>query len=141
MGRLAASFHIEFRIDAHNEFRAVALAGKHAVQKKQIARLYRFHLGAGSLRGRVDLDAQFFQPLLGAGRPGFSAHYKCSALRVCTHVYLLLQIGPGNATRMATTVLQRSGQLGSMPRRQTHPALASKKNPNARKRSDQKLED
>src|ERR1700745_3140217 len=119
VSRLASSFHIEFRTDPPNEFRAVAFGGKHATQKKQIARLYRFHVGAEWLRGRGELDAQFFQPLLGAGRPGFSAHYKCSALRVCTHVHLLLQIAPGNATRTGTTELQRSGQLGSMPQRQT----------------------
>ena len=69
VSRLAPRFHIEFRADAPNEFRAVAFRGKHPAQKKQIARLHRFHIGAERLRRRRELDAKFFQPLLGAGRP------------------------------------------------------------------------
>jgi len=128
VSRLAASFHIEFRTDAPNEFRAVAFGGKHAAQKKQIARLHRFHVGTEWLRGRGELDAQFFQPLLGAGRPGFSAHYKCSALRVCTHVYLLLQMPPEMRPewrRLNCNDLDSSGYATAPG----SPAPASKQNP------------
>ncbi len=66
VSRLAPRFHIELRADAPNEFRGVAFRGKHPAQKKQIARLHRFHIGAERLRRRWELDAKFFQPLLGA---------------------------------------------------------------------------
>ena len=68
MSRLAPRFHIEFRADAPDEFRRAAFRGKHPAQKKQIARLHRFHIGAKRLRRRRKLDAEFFQPLLGARR-------------------------------------------------------------------------
>src|SRR5438477_591765 len=69
VSRLTPPFHIELRADAPNEFRPVAFRGKHPAQKKQIARLHRLHIGAERLRRRRKLDAKFFQPLLGAGRP------------------------------------------------------------------------
>jgi hypothetical protein len=69
VSRLAPRFHIELRADTPNEFRPVAFRGKHPAQKKQIARLHRFHIGAERLRRRRELDAKFFQPLLGAGWP------------------------------------------------------------------------
>src|SRR5262249_34022617 len=43
--------------------------GKHPGQKQQIARLHRFHVSAERLWRRRELDAKFFQPLLGAGGP------------------------------------------------------------------------
>src|SRR5256714_5213408 len=67
VSRLAARFHIELRAHAPNKFRAAAGRGKHPAQKKQIARLHRFHIGPERLRRRRELDAQFLQPLLGAG--------------------------------------------------------------------------
>ena len=75
VSRLAPRFHIELRADAPNEFRSVAFGGKHPAQKKQIARLHRFHIGAERLGGHRELDAKFFQPLLGAGRPRAFAGY------------------------------------------------------------------
>jgi hypothetical protein len=69
VSRLAPRFHIELRADAPDEFRRAAFGGKHSGQKKQIARLHRFRIGAERLRRRRELDAKFFQPLLGAGRP------------------------------------------------------------------------
>ncbi len=75
VSRLAPRVHIELRADAPNEFRPVAFRGKHPAQKKQIARLHRFHIGAERLRRRRELDAKFFQPLLGTGRPRAFAGY------------------------------------------------------------------
>ena len=68
VSRLAPRFHIELRADAPNEFRHATFRGKHPGQKKQIARLHRFRIGAERLRRCRELDAKFFQPLLGAGR-------------------------------------------------------------------------
>jgi len=48
---------------------------KHPAQKKQIARLHRFHIRAERLRRRWKLDAKFFQPLFGAGRARAFAGY------------------------------------------------------------------
>src|SRR5712692_6335193 len=79
VSRLAPRFHIELRADTPNEFRPVALRGKHPAQKKQIARLHRFHIGAERLRRRRELDAKVFQPLLGAGRPSAFARYHLPA--------------------------------------------------------------
>ncbi len=75
VSRLASRFHIELRADAPNEFRPVAFRGKHPAQKKQIARLHRFHISAERLRRRRELDAKFFQPLLGTGWPRAFARY------------------------------------------------------------------
>ena len=72
---LAPRFHIELRADAPREFRAAALGGEHPGQEEQIARLHRFHIGPERLRRRRELDAKFFQPLLGAGRPRAFAGY------------------------------------------------------------------
>src|SRR5258707_13944835 len=75
VSRLAPRFNIDLRADAPNEFRPVAFRGKHPAQKKQIAGLHRFHVDAEWLRRRRELDAKFFQPLLGAGRPRAFAGY------------------------------------------------------------------
>src|SRR6266851_9324536 len=75
VSRLAPRVHIERRADAPNEFRAATFGGKHPGKKKQIARLHRFHIGAERLGRRRELDAKFFQPLLGAGRPSAFARY------------------------------------------------------------------
>ena len=55
VSRLAPRFHIELRADASNEFRRAAFRGKHPGQKKQIARLHRFRIGAERLRRRREL--------------------------------------------------------------------------------------
>jgi hypothetical protein len=47
----------------------MAFGGQHPAQKKQIARLYRFHICAERLRRRRELNAKFFQPLLAASWP------------------------------------------------------------------------
>src|SRR5260370_12283281 len=72
---LAPRFHIELRADPPNYLRRVALRGKHPAQKKQIARLHRFHICPERLRRQWELDAKFFQPLLGAGRAGTFGGY------------------------------------------------------------------
>jgi hypothetical protein len=66
--RLAPCFHIEFGAHAANELRPTAFRGKHSGQKKQIARLHRFHIDAKRLRRRWEFDAKVFQPPFGAGR-------------------------------------------------------------------------
>src|SRR5260370_31067895 len=58
---------------------AVACRRKHPRQKKQIARLHRFHIGSEWLRRRRELHAKFFQPLIGAGRPRAFARYHLPA--------------------------------------------------------------
>ena len=68
VSRLAPRFHIELRADASNEFRLAAFRGKHTGKKKKIAGLHRFYISAERLRWGREFDAQFFQPLLGAGR-------------------------------------------------------------------------
>ena len=52
-----------------DKFRPMAFGGQHIAQKKQIARLYRFHICAERLRRRRELNAKFFQPLLAASWP------------------------------------------------------------------------
>jgi hypothetical protein len=47
----------------------MAIRGKHSGQKKQIACLHSFHIGAKRFRRRREFDVKFFQPLFGAGRP------------------------------------------------------------------------
>ena len=84
MSRLATGFYIEFRADAPQEFCRTAFRGKHPGQKKQIARLHSFRVGSKWLRGCRELDAQFFQPLLGAGRPRARASYWLR-FRICIH--------------------------------------------------------
>src|SRR6516162_8343359 len=81
---LAPCFHVELCADAPNEFHRVIFGGKHPAQKKQVARLHRFHVGAERLRRRRELDAKSTQPLLGAGRPrAFAAHHV--RLRIIIH--------------------------------------------------------
>src|ERR1700730_1433920 len=75
MCSLASRFHIELRADAPDEFRRAAFRGEHPGQKKQIARLHRFHVSAERLRRCRQLDAKFFQPLLGADRLRVSVSY------------------------------------------------------------------
>ena len=56
------------RADAPNEFRPAAFRKKHAGQKKQVARLNSFHIGAERSGWHGELEGEFFQPLLGAFR-------------------------------------------------------------------------
>jgi len=84
MSRLAAHFYIELRADAPKEFCRAAFRGKHPGQKKQIACLHSFHIGSKWLRRRRELDLQFSQPLLGAGRPRARASYWLR-FRICIH--------------------------------------------------------
>src|SRR5262245_8584783 len=79
VSRLAPRFHIELRANTPNEFRPVAFRGKHPAQKKQIARLHRFHIGAERLGRRRELDAKFFQLPLGASRLSAFAGYHLPA--------------------------------------------------------------
>jgi hypothetical protein len=66
--RLAPRFHIKLRSDPPNEFCFAAFRGKHPSQKEQIAGLHRFRIGAERRGRRRELDAEFFQTLLGVGR-------------------------------------------------------------------------
>ena len=79
---LAPRFHIELRADAPNEFRRAALRGKHPGKKKQITGLHRFHISPERLRRGRELDAKFFQPLLGAGRIGM---FRLLPFATCAH--------------------------------------------------------
>src|SRR5258708_5840961 len=82
---LAPRFHTELCADAPNEFRPASFRGQHPSQKKQIAGLPRFRVSAKRLRRRRELDAKFFQPLLGAGRPRAfgSYHLPCAQPSTC----------------------------------------------------------
>ena len=77
VGRFAPRFHVEFRADAPHEFRRAAFRGEHAGQKKQIARLHRFRIGAERLRWRWEFDAEFSETALG----GRGVSYKVRSLR------------------------------------------------------------
>jgi hypothetical protein len=55
-----ASFHIELRADTPNEFRPVAFREKRHAQKKQIARLRRFQIGAERFKRRGSLMPRSF---------------------------------------------------------------------------------
>src|SRR5918996_2831796 len=82
--RLGPRFYIQLRADAPNEFSPVGFRGKHPAQEKQIARLHRFHIGAKRLGRRRELDAKFFQPLLGTGWPRAFAGYHL-LFYICFH--------------------------------------------------------
>jgi len=65
--------------------------GQHPAQKKQIARLHRFHVGAEWLGRRRELDAKFFQPLLGTRQSRVVYHV---LVRICFHFsYFLFFFG------------------------------------------------
>src|SRR5205807_3801689 len=105
VSRLAPRFYIELRADAPNEFRLVAFRGKHPAQKKQIARLHRFHIGAERLRWHRERDAKLSEPLLGAGRRRAVAGYRL--IRRCgVHFSLLasdlIQDQPNVNTKAST---------------------------------------
>src|ERR1700751_2502571 len=72
-------FQIQFRPNASDEFSPLAFGGNHPGQKKQLARLYRFHVDAERFGRRRELYAKFLQPLLGAGRPRAFAGYHLPA--------------------------------------------------------------
>src|SRR5258707_15837631 len=84
VSRLAPRFHIELRADAPNEFGHVAFRWKHPAQKKQIARLHRFHIGPERLGGHRKFNAEFLQPLLGAYRPRAFAGHRLSMCAAST---------------------------------------------------------
>jgi len=60
---LAPGFHRELRAHAPHEFRAAALGRKHSAQKKQVAGLHRFRIGAERLGRRGEVDAELLQSL------------------------------------------------------------------------------
>jgi len=70
--------HIKFRSDAPNKLRASTFGRHHPREKKQIARLYCFRLGAERLRRRRELDAKLLQALFGVGLPCGSGAYHLS---------------------------------------------------------------
>src|SRR6266576_384688 len=67
MCSLASRFHVKLLADAPYKFCHTPFRGEHPGQKKQIARLHRLHISTERFRRRRELDAKFFQPLLGAG--------------------------------------------------------------------------
>src|SRR5439155_10753531 len=75
ISRFPPGFHIKLRADAPSEFRPAAFGGKHPGEKEQIACLHSFHIDAKRLRWRWELNAKFFQPPFGAGRPRAFAGY------------------------------------------------------------------
>lgn len=70
MSRRAPLVYTEFRTHAPHKSSSVILCGKHPGQRKQVARLHRLDIGDEWFGGRWDIDAKFFQPRLGACRPG-----------------------------------------------------------------------
>ena len=89
MGRLAPRFDIELRAEAPNEFCPVAFRGEHSAQKKQIARLHRFHIGAERLRRRRELDAKFFNRCSAPDGRERSPLTICSFELMCVHLLLI----------------------------------------------------
>src|ERR1700730_1131207 len=102
VSRLAPRFYIELRADAPNEFRLVAFRGKHPAQKKQIARLHRFHIGAERLRRRREPDAEFFTPLVGAARWGAFAAYHLLFQFVCIYLSYWIKLEGLSVARRRT---------------------------------------
>src|SRR5258707_6526907 len=76
--RLATLFDVELRADPPDELRSAAFRGEHPAQEKQLARLHRLHIRAEWLGRFGKLEAQFLQPLLGAGGPRLFAGYPTS---------------------------------------------------------------
>src|SRR5271170_3046640 len=54
--------------DAPNKFRLATFGGEHPAQKKQIACLRGFHIGAERLRRRQELDTKLLQARVGVGQ-------------------------------------------------------------------------
>src|ERR1700736_6339852 len=75
MSRFASRFHVELGADAPDEFRRAAFRREHAGEKKQITCLDRFRINAKRFLRSRELDAEFFQTFLGAGRIGIFARY------------------------------------------------------------------
>src|SRR5438445_2646153 len=96
LSRLATGFHVELRADAPSESRRAdapsesrpaAFRGKHSAKKEQIVRLHGFYVRAERLRRHGELDAEFVQPLLGAGGPrAFAGHHlpTCAPPSTCS---------------------------------------------------------
>src|SRR5437660_229771 len=87
LSRLATGFHVELRADAPSESRPAAFRGKHSAKKEQIVRLHGFYVRAERLRRHGELDAEFVQPLLGAGGPrAFAGHHlpTCAPPSTCS---------------------------------------------------------
>src|SRR6266404_4777671 len=105
VSRFAPRFKVELRADAPDEFRLVALGGKHTGQEKQVARLYCFHISAERFGRRRELDANFSQPLLGAGRPRAFAGYHlpaCAPPSTCK-ISPVVKVAPSVRNKIAST--------------------------------------
>src|SRR5439155_19002635 len=89
--RFAPSFQI-LRAEAPNEFRSLAFRGKHPAQKKQIARLHRLCIGAERLRRGRQLDAKFFQLLLGADWPRGLRGLPFALSQLLSSIFLLMNL-------------------------------------------------
>jgi hypothetical protein len=111
VSRLAARFYIKLRADAPSELCLMALGGKHSGQKKQIACLHSFHIGAERLRWDRELDAKFLQPLLCAGRPrAFTSD--SLRFRICIHLsHSAIEIGVRPLTPINAVIQTRRGSL------------------------------
>ena len=66
-GCLSPHFYIDFSAEAADEFRVAAYGRKHAGEKQEIPGLNGLHIHAEWFRRFRKLDAEFFQPFLGAG--------------------------------------------------------------------------
>jgi hypothetical protein len=67
--RFLSGFDVELRADAPDKSRFAAFGGQHPGQKQQITRLHRLHINTERLWRCWELDAKFFQLLLGTGWP------------------------------------------------------------------------
>src|SRR4029077_12279784 len=87
VSRLPSGFYIQLLSHVTDEFSFAALRRKHSGQKKQIARLDCFRIGAERLRWRRKLDTKLLQPLLGAGwARAFAGHHlpTCAPPSTCS---------------------------------------------------------
>src|SRR5258707_14006864 len=120
--RLAPLLHIELCAEAPNEFRFASFRGQHPSQKKQIAGLHRFRVGAKRLRRRRELDAKFFQPLLGAGRPRAFASYHlpaCAPPSTCNILPVVKRASIKYKTASTTSLTSPILPTGCSPLRNT----------------------
>src|SRR6476660_6316097 len=79
MSRFAARFHIKLRSNPPDKSCRMTFGREHPAQKEQVAGLHCFHVRAEWLGWRREVDTQFFQARLSAGRRNAFAgcHLRC----------------------------------------------------------------
>src|SRR5215470_1072886 len=79
VGGISPSLGIELFPKPANELRLAVHNWEHPAQEEKVARLYRLHVRAKRRWGRWELNAKFFQPLLGTGWPRVFGDYHLPA--------------------------------------------------------------